>query len=159
VRRVLLVLVVIVGAYAVGWASDAVLNDDPCVTAAGSETDSYEVVHHWLPVRADCRVTGPRGVVAVERGSADVFLAMFAVTLIGGLALLATISVVWRVLAVVAAALGCIPRDLHRLITARAAASRARPISRLLSTPPPAGGHQAGAVVRRIYEEMRGRGM
>src|SRR3712207_9158033 len=90
-RRVVLALGVVVVAYGVGWISDAVLFDDPCIFV-GRETDRHDYVTRWFPVRTDCRVTTPSGASRIEPGSSDVFLAMFAFTLVAGFALLSGIA-------------------------------------------------------------------
>jgi hypothetical protein len=106
VRRFVLVVVMVGVAYGVGWMSDAVLNDDPCVGTYGREIDTYDAVRRWFPARTDCRVTTPAGLVRVQRGSSEVFLAMFALTLVAGLALSARIRLTWRAAVVVVACVG-----------------------------------------------------
>jgi len=95
-RRVVLVMVTIGVAYAVGWMSDVMLNDAPCLGPHAREGDAYDYLQRWFPARTDCRVTTRDGSVYVERGSSEVFLTMFALTLIVALALVATIRLAWR---------------------------------------------------------------
>jgi hypothetical protein len=80
-------LIVIAVAYGVAWSSDAALGD-PCVEAGG-ETDSVDYVQRWLPPRTDCRGTTTGGGTHVEKGSAEVSITMFALTLVLAAALLA----------------------------------------------------------------------
>jgi hypothetical protein len=79
---VALVLSGVALAYAVGWASETALNDDPCIEAHVQERDRVEYLERWMPVRNDCRVTSPSGVSRVEEGSAETFLVMFGLTLL-----------------------------------------------------------------------------
>jgi hypothetical protein len=102
-RRAVLALLVVCIAYGVGWMSDVVLNDDPCVLTSGREIDRYDLVERWFPVRTDCRVTTPSGETRVEKGSSEVFIAMFALVLVVGLAFLSGIALAARAVAVVAA--------------------------------------------------------
>jgi hypothetical protein len=102
--RMLLNVVVLVVAYGVGRASDAVLNEDPCMASYVREDDDYAVLHRWFPPRSDCLVTTPSGEARVDRGSSEVFLAMFGLTLVVALAFFATMALAMRVAAVVA---GC----------------------------------------------------
>jgi hypothetical protein len=104
----LLVVVVIGIAYGVGWMSDAILNDDPCLGTYLREGDQYDYVQRWFPARADCRVTTPAGSVRVEPGSSEVFLTTFALTLIVALALAATIRLVWRATVIVVACVAAV---------------------------------------------------
>jgi hypothetical protein len=90
-------------AYGVGWMSDAALNDDPCVSASGREIDRYDHVQRWFPARTDCRVTTPSGASRLESGSSEVFLAMFALSLVTGLALLSHLTLAMRAAAILAA--------------------------------------------------------
>jgi hypothetical protein len=103
-QRLVVVVVALVVAYGVGWVSDAALNDDPCIGAVGLETDSYEDVYRWFPVRTDCRVTTASGAVTVTNGSPRVFWAMFAATFVALIALLVSIKLVWKLSVVVVAA-------------------------------------------------------
>ena len=80
-------LLVIAVAYGVAWLGDAALGD-PCVEAGG-ETDSVDYVQRWLPPRTDCRVTSPGGEERIEKGSAEVSVTMFLLTLVLAAALLA----------------------------------------------------------------------
>ncbi len=98
-RRIIVVFLV---AYAVGWLSAAAL-DDPCVLVGG-ETDRVDHVERWFPVRTDCRVTTPAGATRIERGSSEVFLATFALTLVAGAALLIGARLAVRVALVLATA-------------------------------------------------------
>src|ERR1700754_197299 len=102
-RRVVLALLVVGIAYGVGWVSDAVLNDDPCIAAHAREIDRYDSVARWLPARTDCRVTTPSGASRIEPGSSEVFLATFAFALVVGLALLSGLAVAIRAAAVLIA--------------------------------------------------------
>jgi hypothetical protein len=77
-RWIVIAVLVLCVAYGVGWMSDAVLNDDPCISAYGRETDRYDYVDRWFPARTDCRITAPSGASRIESGSSEVFLAMFA---------------------------------------------------------------------------------
>jgi hypothetical protein len=104
VRGLIVAALVVCVAYGVGWATSAALDDDPCIAAHGGETDRYEYVERWFPVRTDCRVTTPSGASHVERGSSEVFLAMFGLTLVVGLALVTSIALIVRVTAVVVTA-------------------------------------------------------
>ena len=79
-------LLVIAFAYGVAWFSDAALGD-PCVEAGG-ETDSVDYVQRRLPPRPDCRVTTPGGETHTEKGSAEVSVTMFLLTLVLAAALL-----------------------------------------------------------------------
>lgn len=83
--------------------SDAVLNDDPCISACARETDRYDYVARWFPARTDCRVTTPSGASRIESGSSEVFLAMFAFAPVVGFALLSRLALAIRVAAVLAA--------------------------------------------------------
>jgi hypothetical protein len=96
-------LIVIGIAYGVGLMSDAVLNDDPCVSAYGPEIDRYDYIQRWFPVRTDCRVTTPAGASRIESGSSEVFLAMFGLTLVAGFALLSTLALAMRAAAILTA--------------------------------------------------------
>jgi integrase len=69
----------------------------------GGEIDRYDLVERWFPVRTDCRVTTPSGETRVEKGSSEVFIAMFALVLVVGLAFLSGIALAARAVAVVAA--------------------------------------------------------
>ncbi len=100
--RILVALVILATAYAVGWASAAVL-DDPCI-GVGGETDRIDYVQRWFPARTDCRVVTPDGDARIERGSSEVFLAMFALTLVAGAALLVAARLALRLALVLAAA-------------------------------------------------------
>jgi hypothetical protein len=102
-RRLVIALILIGIAYGVGFMSDAVLNDDPCVSAYGREIDRYDYVQRWLPARTDCRVTTPSGASRLESGSSEVFLAMFALTLVTGLAVLSHLALAMRAAAILAA--------------------------------------------------------
>jgi hypothetical protein len=102
-RRAVLALIVVGIAYGVGWVSDAVLNDDPCISAHARETDRTDPVARWFPARTDCRVTTRGGASRIERGSSEVFLAMFAFALVVGSALLSGLAVAIRAAAVVVA--------------------------------------------------------
>ena len=102
-RRVVVGVIVVAIAYGVGWMSDAVLYDDPCTFAYGRETDRYDHVQRWFPVRTDCRVTTANGASRIVSGSSDVFLAMFALTLVTALALVSGLALATRAAAVVAA--------------------------------------------------------
>src|SRR5688572_22748936 len=104
-RRVVLAVVVLGVAYAVGWMSDAVLAEDSCIGSYGREEDDHAVAYRWLPPRGDCVVTAPSGETRVDRGSSEVFWAMFGLTLVVALAFLATMALALRVAAVVA---GCV---------------------------------------------------
>jgi hypothetical protein len=101
-RRLFVALIVVGIAYCVGWMADAVLNDDPCVSAFGLETDSHDYVQRWFPARTDCRVTTATGASRVEPGSSEVFLAMFGLTLVTGLVLLSRLALAARAAAVLA---------------------------------------------------------
>src|SRR5689334_16202538 len=101
-RRVVLALAVVAIAYVVGWVGDAVLNDDPCASAYGRETDSYDYVQRWFPVRTDCRVMTPSGVSRIEQGSSEVFFAMFGLAVVAGFALLSSVALAIRATAVLA---------------------------------------------------------
>ena len=103
-KRVLIATAFLAGAYAVGWASDAFLNDDPCIDAGVMELDRVEYVERWFPARTDCRITSPSGTVRLERGSPEVFLSMSGLTLVAALALLADIGLRWRAALVALAA-------------------------------------------------------
>jgi hypothetical protein len=81
-KDVVLVLLGLALAYAVGWVSEAALNDHPCIEAQAQERDRVEYVERWLPVRTDCRVTSPSGVSRVEQGGSETFLVMFGLTLL-----------------------------------------------------------------------------
>ena len=94
-------LLVIALAYGVAWFSDAALGD-PCAEAGG-ETDSDDYVQRWLPPRTDCRITGAGGATRVEKGSAEVSLTMFALTLVLAAALLARAALALRAAAALAA--------------------------------------------------------
>ena len=102
-RRVVLALIVVGIAYGVGWMSDAVLNDDPCISAYAREIDRYDSVARWFPARTDCRVTTPSGASRIEPGSSEVFLAMFALALAVGFARLSRLASAIRVAAVLSA--------------------------------------------------------
>jgi hypothetical protein len=86
--------------------SDAVLNDDPCISTYGREIDRYDYVQRWFPVRTDCQVTTPSGASRIESGTSDVFLAMFALALVAGFALLSRRALAIRAAAVLAAGAG-----------------------------------------------------
>jgi hypothetical protein len=105
-RRVVLALMVVGIAYGVGWMSDAVLNDDPCISAYGREIDRYDYVAWWFPVHTDCRVTTPSGASRIESGSSEVFLAMFALVVVAGFALLSRLALAIRAAAILAAGAG-----------------------------------------------------
>ena len=96
-------MIVVGAAYGVGWVSDAVLNDDPCISADAREIDRHDAVARWFPARSDCRVTTPSGATRIERGSSEVFLAMFAFALVVGFALLSSLALATRVAAVLVA--------------------------------------------------------
>jgi hypothetical protein len=102
-RRVVLALVVVGIAYGVGWMSDAALNDDPCSSASARELDRYDYVERWLPVRTDCRVTTPSGASRIASGSSEVFVAMFALAVAAGFALLSRLALAIRAATVLAA--------------------------------------------------------
>jgi hypothetical protein len=102
-RRTLVGLALVGLAYGVGWMSDAVLNDDPCISAYGREIDRYDYVQRWFPARTDCRVTAPSGASRLESGSSEIFLAMFALTLVAGLAVLSHLALAMRAAAILAA--------------------------------------------------------
>ena len=88
-------LIVIAFAYGVAWLSDAALGD-PCVEAGG-ETDRVDYVQRWLPPRTDCRVTGQSGRTHTEKGSAEVSVTMFVLTLVLAAAVLARAALALRV--------------------------------------------------------------
>ena len=88
-------------AYGVAWLGDAALGD-PCVEAGG-ETDSVDYVQRWLPPRTDCRVTSPGGGTHTEKGSAEVSVTMFLLTLVLAAALLARAALALRAAAALAA--------------------------------------------------------
>ena len=97
-----LALVVVGMAYSVGWISDALLNDDPCASTYGREIDRYDYVQRWFPLRTDCRITTPSGASRTEPGTSKVFLAMFALALVTGFALLSSLALAIRATAVLA---------------------------------------------------------
>ena len=97
-----LALVVVGMAYSVGWISDALLNDDPCASTYGREIDRYDYVQRWFPLRTDCRITTPSGASRTEPGTSEVFLAMFALALVTGFALLSSLALAIRATAVLA---------------------------------------------------------
>jgi hypothetical protein len=101
-RCVVLALIVVGIAYGVGWMSDAMLNDDPCTSSHAREIDRYDYVARWFPVHTDCRVTTPSGASRIESGSSEVFLAMFALALVAGFALLSRLALAIRAAAVLA---------------------------------------------------------
>jgi hypothetical protein len=94
-------LLVIGLAYGVAWMSDAALGD-PCVEVGG-ETDRVDYVQRRLPPRTDCRVTSPGGETRLERGSAEVSVTMFALTLVLAGALLIPAALALRAAAALAA--------------------------------------------------------
>ena len=94
-------LLAIAFAYGVAWMSDAALGD-PCLEA-GSETDRVDYVQRWLPPRTDCRVTTRSGDSHVEKGSEEVSVTMFALTLVLAAALLSRIALALRAVTVLAA--------------------------------------------------------
>jgi hypothetical protein len=102
-RRIVVGLALVGIAYGVGWMSYALLTDDPCISAYGREIDRYDYVPQWFPVRTDCRVTTPSGASRLESGSSEVFLAMFALTLVTGLAVLSHLALAIRAAAILAA--------------------------------------------------------
>jgi hypothetical protein len=102
-RRAVLGLIVVGIAYGVGWMSDAMLNDDPCISANARENDRYDYVARWFPARTDCRVTTPSGASRIESGSSEVFLAMFALALVMGFALLSRLALAIRAAAALTA--------------------------------------------------------
>jgi hypothetical protein len=101
--RVIVFAVAVIAAYGVGLMSDWTLNDDPCIEHFADEDVRVEPVERWLPARTDCRITTASGVTRIERGSAEVFLSMFVLTLVAAMALLSGVALLARV-AVVAAA-------------------------------------------------------
>lgn len=107
-RRLWRVIVLVAVAYGVGFSSDGFLNDDPCSGVMLRELDSYESIPRWFPVRTDCRITTPGGVVTVTRGSSEVFWAMFTLTLVSGLVLLASIGLAFRLAVVAIAAIAAL---------------------------------------------------
>ena len=102
-RRVVLAVVVVGIAYGIGWMSDALLNDDPCISTYGREIDRYDYTARWFPGRTDCRVTAPSGASRIESGSSEVFLAMFAFALVAAFALLSRLATTIRAAALLAA--------------------------------------------------------
>jgi hypothetical protein len=87
-------LFAIVLAYGVAWMSDAAIGD-PCLEA-GRETDRLDYVQRWLPPRTDCRVTSRAGETRIEKGSSEVSLTMFALTLVLAAAVLSRVRIALR---------------------------------------------------------------
>src|SRR5687767_11889085 len=101
-RRLVLGVVAVVLAYGVGLLSAWMLNEDPCGWV-GQETDRIDFVDRWLPPRTDCRITTAGGESRLVEGSSEVFLAMFALTLVLAGALLSGVALLLRAAAVAAA--------------------------------------------------------
>jgi hypothetical protein len=95
-RRLIMLVAALAVAYGVGLMSDWVLNGDPCIEFYADDSDQVDPVQGWLPVRTDCRITNASGAIRVERGSAEVFLSMFALMLVATYALVSRLAVVIR---------------------------------------------------------------